>query len=279
MIPPENDESRRWFRSAQRKQSAHRLDAWLNSPEGRPTRELRQRLLLDLVRPKWGETVLHVGCASGETMRMLADTGTHVAGIDPSPVDLRETRHRLGPFWLTQGEAAALPFADESFDVAILDGCFEFVEDPAAAVRELARVARKRIYVGIMNPWSLRAVALRAGARWQPPFYADARFHSLPQMFRLLLAAPEAVRWRWGSVSHLPASLSRIEVALRLARATVAWPNPFAAYLGFVAHVVRLAPARVRAEPSLRAVASAEAAIARTAVRRVPFPKRRADAA
>jgi ubiquinone/menaquinone biosynthesis C-methylase UbiE len=276
--PPENEEPRRWFRCAQRKQSAHRFDAWLNSPEGQLTRDLRQRLLLDLVRPKWGESVLHVGCASGETMCMLADAGTHVAGIDSSTVELRETRHRLGAFWLAQGEAIALPFADESFDIAIVDGSLEFIEDPAAAVRELARVARKRIYVATINPWSLRAVALRLGARWQPPFYADARFYSLPRMLRLLTIA-ETVRWHWGAVPHVPGPLTGVDVAQRLARAAVAWPNPFAAYLGFVADVVRLAPARVRAEPPVRVVSSAEAAIARVAVRRVRFPRRPADAA
>lgn len=278
MTPPDNAEPRRWFRSAQRKQSAHRFDAWLNSPEGRVTRDLRQRLLIDLLRPKWGESVLHVGCASGETMRMLADAGTHVAGIDSSAVELRETRHRLGPFWLTQGDVTVLPFADESFDLAILDGCFEFIEDPAAAVRELARVARKRIYIGTINSWSIRAAVLRVGARWQPAFYSDARFHSVPEILRLL-SLPETVRWRWGSASHVPAPLAGIDLAQRLAGMTVAWPNPFVAYLGFVADVVRLAPARVRTEPTLRVVPSAEAAIARVAVRRVRFPRRPAAAA
>lgn len=278
MLPEVNDESRRWFRSAQRQQAAHRFDAWLNGPEGRAARDLRQRLLLELVRPKWGESILHVGCASGETMRMLADAGTHVAGIDSSPVDLRQTRHRLGPFWLTQGEATALPFVDESFDVAILDGCFEFLENPAEAVRELARVARKRIYVGTLNPWSLRAVVLRAGARWQPPFFADARLHSLPHMLRLLTVA-ETVRWRWGSVAHVPSLLDKVNAVQRLARGTVGWPNPFVAYLGFVADVVRLAPARARAESPVRAVSSAEAAIARVAVGRIRSPKPPAAAA
>lgn len=200
-------------------------------------------------------------------MRMLADAGTHVAGIDPSPVDLRETRHRLGPFWLTQGEPTALPFADESFDLAILDGCLEFIEDPATAVRELARVARKRIYVGTINPWSLRAAAIRAGARWQPPFYADAQFHSLPRMLRFLTVA-ETVRWRWGGTPHVPGWLSDSDLVQRLAEVTVTWPNPFAAYLGFVADVLRLAPARIRSEPAVRVVSSAEAAIARITVRR-----------
>lgn len=277
-MPHENNDSRLWFRSVQRQQSAHRFDAWLNSPEGRVARDLRQQLLLELVRPKWGESVLHVGCASGETMRMLADVGTHVAGIDPSPGDLRQTRHRLGPFWLTQGEATALPFADESFDVAILDGCFEFLDDPAEAVRELARVARRRIYVGTINPWSLRAASVRIGARWQPTFYGDAKLHSLPRVLKLLTVA-ETIRWRWGSVAHLPGPLSEVGIVQRLARGTVGWPNPFVAYLGFVADVVRLAPARARTEPAVRAVSSAEAAIARVAVERVRSPKTPAAAA
>jgi len=77
----------------------------------------------------------------------------------------------------------------------------------------------------------------------------------------------------------VPALLTGIDAVRRLARATVAWPNPFVAYLGFVADVVRLAPARVRAEPTIPVVSRTEAAIARVAVRRLGFRKRPAAAA
>ena len=43
---------------------------------------------------------------------------------------------------LIEGEAEALPFADESFDALTFTYLLRYVDDPAATMRELARVVR-----------------------------------------------------------------------------------------------------------------------------------------
>jgi SAM-dependent methyltransferase len=67
-----------------------------------------------------------------------------VDGIDPSEGQLEFARARpaarLARFRL--GDAMALPFADDSFDAAVMPLVIFFVPDPAKGVAEMARVVR-----------------------------------------------------------------------------------------------------------------------------------------
>src|SRR5215207_2105290 len=65
-----------------------------------------------------------------------------VQGIDPSEEQLAFARTRpaarLAKFH--QGDAMALPFADSSFDAAVMALVLVFVADPAKGVSEMVRV-------------------------------------------------------------------------------------------------------------------------------------------
>ncbi len=65
-----------------------------------------------------------------------------------------------------EGEAAAIPLADESEDVIILWHVLEHLLDPRAGLRELRRVltARGRLVISTPNPESITARLL--GKRW-----------------------------------------------------------------------------------------------------------------
>jgi ubiquinone/menaquinone biosynthesis C-methylase UbiE len=67
-----------------------------------------------------------------------------VHGIDPSEAQLDFARTRPGvraaEFGL--GDAMALPFADDRFDVAVMALVIFFVSDPAKGVAEMARMIR-----------------------------------------------------------------------------------------------------------------------------------------
>src|SRR5262249_2087980 len=68
-----------------------------------------------------------------------------VKGVDPSPAQLAFARTRpaarLAHF--QQGDAMALPSADDSFDAAVMALVIFFVTDPAKGVGEMARVVRR----------------------------------------------------------------------------------------------------------------------------------------
>jgi len=100
-----------------------------------------------LLGPVRGLDSLEVGCGAGPCSRWLAGAGARPVGVDISAVQLRHAREldrRTGitiPVLL--GDAAALPFADCSFDVACSAyGALPFVADSSAVHREVARVLR-----------------------------------------------------------------------------------------------------------------------------------------
>lgn len=94
-----------------------------------------------------GTRILEVGCGSAPCARWLTGRGATVIGLDLSTGMLRHARamaERTGiEVPLIQAGAEALPFADESFDLACSAfGAVPFVADSAAVMREVARVLR-----------------------------------------------------------------------------------------------------------------------------------------
>ncbi len=87
-----------------------------------------------------------VGCGNGAFTEMLVERCAPVAvqGIDPSLEQIEFARERLGggSARFDVGDAMALPYADASFDAAVMALVIFFVPDPAKSVAEMARVVR-----------------------------------------------------------------------------------------------------------------------------------------
>ena len=103
-------------------------------------------VFIDWLAPANGLTWIDVGCGNGAFTELLVDRRRPAAvqGVDPSEGQLAFARTRpaarLAKF--QQGDAMALPFADKSFDAAVMALVIFFVPDPAKGVAELARVTR-----------------------------------------------------------------------------------------------------------------------------------------
>jgi SAM-dependent methyltransferase len=108
--------------------------------------------LTGLLGPGSG-SCLDLGCGTGIAIPPLAKLGWKVTGVDISEDQLRIARRNIGDsaVTLTKADAAALPFADGSFDaVASLFTHTDF-DDPARVFAEVHRVLRpggRLIYVG-----------------------------------------------------------------------------------------------------------------------------------
>ena len=92
-----------------------------------------------------GDRVLDVGCGTGaltrEVRRRAGERGA-VAGLDLNPGMLAVAGRQAPEIAWREGDAAALPFAAESFDAVVSQFVLMFVEDRAAALREMHRVLK-----------------------------------------------------------------------------------------------------------------------------------------
>ena len=116
---------------------------WGSAPEFvGPRHELRERLLLDLFRSASpGPRVLNAGAGTGSFSLRLAGSGFEVTSVDASTAAVEVLRKGV-PGEVAEADVTALPFAEATFDAAVLGEVLEHVEADRAALTEVARVLR-----------------------------------------------------------------------------------------------------------------------------------------
>jgi arsenite methyltransferase len=96
------------------------------------------RLALDRLDPRAGESVLEVGFGGGALLRTMRARGARVSGVDVSAQMVGRARG----FDVHLAPADRLPFDPGRFDKVVSVASLYFWPDPAAALAELARVLR-----------------------------------------------------------------------------------------------------------------------------------------
>jgi SAM-dependent methyltransferase len=91
-----------------------------------------------------GDRVLDLGCGTGNAALLAAGAGAVVSGVDPAPRLLEVARGRAraegAEVDFKVGDAASIPLADASVDVALSVFAVIFAPDPGAAAAEISRV-------------------------------------------------------------------------------------------------------------------------------------------
>jgi ubiquinone/menaquinone biosynthesis C-methylase UbiE len=136
-----------------------------------PGIQVLKQAAIERCRIREGMAVLDSGCGAGlETVRLarlVAPSGT-VTGLDASEAFLAEARRRATglrlPIEYRQGDSQRLPFADRSFDIARAERLFLYLQEPATALAELARVTRDRGSVYVIEP-DFETVTINVGNR------------------------------------------------------------------------------------------------------------------
>jgi ubiquinone/menaquinone biosynthesis C-methylase UbiE len=116
---------------------------WAKTYSSDRSRGLRARTLarqrqaiLRLAAPRAGDRVLDVGCGSGDMVRLLRDSASEIWGVDASARMLAQARPLLDG--AVEGVAEDL-LLRRQFDLVLCCGVLDFVEDPAAVLRSIAR--------------------------------------------------------------------------------------------------------------------------------------------
>jgi SAM-dependent methyltransferase len=151
-------------------------DAWYGTPRGAWIGEIEYRLLRGLLQPGPAASLIDVGCGTGYFTRRFALDGQRVTGVDPDSRMLAFARaHSAADERYLPGDMRALPFRDREFDCCVSVAALCFVGEEAAALREMVRVTRKRLVLGLLNRHSL--LHLQKGLRGGSGAYRGARWH------------------------------------------------------------------------------------------------------
>jgi ubiquinone/menaquinone biosynthesis C-methylase UbiE len=105
---------------------------------------LAGQIFLDWIAPRPGLRWVDVGCGNGAFTELVVEkcAPAQVQGIDPSEGQLKyaqaRSATRMAEF--RQGDAMALPFPDNRFDLAVMALVIFFIPDPAKGLAEMVRV-------------------------------------------------------------------------------------------------------------------------------------------
>lgn len=130
----------------------------------------RRALVRQLVRDVPAGRALDVGTGSGGNTQTLAELGWQVLGLEYSPAAVALAAARGLP--MVQGDAQAMPFEDQQFDLVMSTDMWEHIEDDHQVARESFRVCRRggRALIAVpagMSLWSGHDVALGHVRRYE----------------------------------------------------------------------------------------------------------------
>ena len=132
-----------------------------------------------------GDRVLEIGCAKGFVLVEFQKLGMTVFGIDASDYAVRHAYRDVRPF-IILGDAAALPFPEETFDLVYGKEILPHLSGSQLddAMRESMRVSKGQVFFEIQCGRTVHE--LEYLTRWdathktiRPPEWWDARFRKL----------------------------------------------------------------------------------------------------
>jgi SAM-dependent methyltransferase len=108
-------------------------------------------------------SVLDVGCGTGRSLQWFdhRQPTMQLAGIDPSTGLLDLARKAVPKAALREGAGEKLPYGDGSFELVLATGIMHHVDDPAAVISEMVRVASKAVLISDHNNFAFGGVLVR----------------------------------------------------------------------------------------------------------------------
>lgn len=104
-----------------------------------------EEAVLDLIKPYVIRNFVDLGTGTGKMIQLMAPIASHLAGLDSSHAMLGVARANLQQAGITgvdlrQGDIYVPPFSSNSYDLVCVHQVLHYLDDPARAVREAARL-------------------------------------------------------------------------------------------------------------------------------------------
>ncbi|MBR0448751.1 MAG: YcaO-like family protein [Peptococcaceae bacterium] len=133
-------------------------------------RDMAQQVV-EWIGLKPGDTVLDVGCGSGELTFYLANVTEQITytGVDLDVPFLERAQQKADAYTgscklsFVQGNALELPFADASFDVVVSQTLFTSIADYEKVMQEMRRVCRPGGHIASLTPLSFSQMCTNGG--------------------------------------------------------------------------------------------------------------------
>ena len=218
---------------------ARLYEHWFNDPRYRSEIEREIKLMLSMLQPARGESVLEIGCGTGASLEPLIHMGLNATGIDPSPYMLDISFKKLGRrVDLYRGYAEDLPFDDNSFNHAFFMTTLEFVEDPYKAIEEACRVAKDRVFLGVLNRYAIKGVQRRLEGIFSETIFNHAKFFGIWELRRMIRSIAGTVPLSWRTVNQFPGGCGSF--TQNFEQSNLVQRCPFGAFVGMVITLVPL---------------------------------------
>jgi SAM-dependent methyltransferase len=188
--------------------------------------------LIEIAELQPGGRVLDVGCGTGQLTAELARVvgGENVAAIDLGEAVVEVCRARVPEADVRVGSAETLPFADAEFDAVLAQLVVNLVEDPPAAVAEMARVAQSDAAVAACI-WDDQEMPLLRGFWDAAREVAPEALAGVDDRGQVGLPDPELLRELWQAAGLRDVALSEFEVFADYTSFDDLW-SPFEAGVG-----------------------------------------------
>ena len=133
-----------------------------------------RKVATSIIAPKPGMRILDIAAGTGSSSRPLADAGAEVIPLDFSKGMLEAGRKRHPDLAFTHGDALALTFKDNEFDVTTISFGLRNTTDTLKALRESLRVLKpggRMVVIEFSQPTNriFRTIYLRYLMRAIPP--------------------------------------------------------------------------------------------------------------
>lgn len=186
---------------------ARRYDL-LNDLQSFGLHRLWKRRVVALANVKPGDRALDACCGTGDIAFALAQRGAEVTGLDFSEkmLEVAQTRLKKSKFFrfegqnlkFLQGDAARLPFPDNSFDAVTMGYGLRNLPSWEAGLREMIRVTRPGGRIVVLD------FGKPANSLWRTLYFVHLRC-SVPLIGLIFCGNPQAYAYILESLKHYPA--------------------------------------------------------------------------